>query len=438
MFTRPAFQNISMQQALWHSIYNYKTYRHESALQIIGLYQQSVQSQGTRNYFTFCEQSYLLITGDNAPNADQRNIRAEWLGITNDTISDCLCINPTQKQYGVLFEYTVDLDQISCLLHNYWFDIQLPVVRVKNNLHACAQNSVILDAFNQPQWCYAQLAPCNQTKTGIEFIKLLLGKTYLACDNYEINAYGGLCIPTSGHQNAQYLFSPFLGFNGHFGFDFGVNFQFNLMRENDCYDVCFFLDLDAVFLISNQQKRTYDLKNKPWSRYLQFVCIDSTPENSIPGVNVLTLESQIHAYDMIEFAAGWRFMTHGVELEVGYRLWGHGTERVHPTCPFTPQFGIAGTGFISGDIPATANLSTISTLAPNDLVFTPITINDIDFNSAQAQRAITHAIQGQIGCITQNIERFEAFIGLGGFYEFTQFNTALNLWGAWIKGGISF
>lgn len=438
MFTRPLFANVAMQQAGWHSLYNYKTNPHESAFQIIDAYEQSIDSQGTRNYFTFCEQSCLLVAGDATTLTTDRNIRAQWLGITDPELQGCICIDPAQQQYGLLFEYTVDLETVSCLFRNYWFDAQVAIKRITNNLHTYSSEQLIIDAFNQPDWNYAKLPTCALHKTGIEFIKLLLGKTYLAVDNFEINAFGGLCIPGSGSQNPEYLFAPFLGFNGHFGFDFGATIQINLSRASDCYDLCFFVTLDAIFLVSNTQKRTYDLKHKPWSRYLQFVRSDSASLQTIPGVQLLTLESEVHPYDMIDFSAGWRFMVHAAELELCYKLWGHGTERVHPTCPFPNYYGIAGTGFIAPTIPATASQSTISTLAENDLLFVPITINDIDCNSAQAQRAITHAIQASASIIVYNSSCSELLLNLGGYYERSQFNTALNQWGLWTKIGLSF
>jgi len=162
----------------------------------------------------------------------------------------------------------------------------------------------------------------------------------------------------------------------------------------------------------------------------------------------------VHPYLNADLSAGWRFTTDNFEIEAAYNLWGRPKERLELVCPFPERFGIAGNvpppPFVPNR-PSTASLSSIGILrAVNDEtnqgfdkdangnpVFIPITLCDLDFDSGASAGTITHRLH-IAGTVHTRPKEIQAFLAGGVFYEFPHQNTALKLWGAWIKAGISF
>lgn len=457
MYTRPGYYHLSMIQHLWHNIVLDK--KGTAAAQLIGFFQRSISMEKTKKYFLPNCNTCMLVSGDDVlQDKCKRDIRAEWIGLPSDFRGE-FTINPKQTQGGVYLDFNVELGKVLDLdfFQHSWLSCALAFNHVKNDLGFtqldCACD--IINAFNQCNWCFGKLPANELTLNKLGEVRFTLGRTYLAQTPYEVSYWSFLTIPTAGVSSSEFLFSPVVGPNGHVGLGGGASIQFLLNTNPEKCVWTFFVSLETVLLIKNTQCRTYDLKCKPFSRFLPMVRIDGTPGETIPGVNVLTLETTVRPYNLVDFSAGWRYRSGNIEAELGYNIWGHGEEHLRLTrCFPCNEFGIAGVGTrnpndpIPLQKPATSSKSTIEQVAVasnsvnaqgNDIdnqgneIFVAIKESDLDFDSAAGGSALDHKIHVALGYVTE-----KSFVGLGGFLNFPQKNSSLRLWGIWAKAGTTF
>ncbi|MFZ5953995.1 MAG: hypothetical protein ACOYT8_02715 [Candidatus Dependentiae bacterium] len=459
MFTHPIYQNVPAWQSVWHNFIYNKRGPLKASFQIRGMYQQSLSDERTIQYFLPRCRTELLVEGDCIPTNEMRDIRAEWLGINNPHFRGRMTINPCQRQLAVILDYNQDL---SCILKNLpfigdaWVSFTAPIVAVDNNINLrqfdvnglgdCPAQDII-SAFNQPAWRYAKIRPTGHSRLGLAELTIRFGRAYLACDDFEVIYYTGVSLPTANGQNADYIFNPFLGNNGHLGFITGVNFQIVLNRDNSAYSSCLFINFESIFLIRGNEYRTIDLKGKPWSRYLLLNKKNGPPDQFIPGANILTQNVTVRPFNRVDFSTGWRFINNYGEFEIGYGIWGKPDERIELTDCFQEIYGIAGCGPLDPCAQvltaSSASKSTIACLAPNDVddcgcpIFVPIKKTDLNLKSASARASLNHRGHAAYGFFNYG-ETIDTFLGMGFYAEFPQKNTTLTLWGFWFKAGGSF
>ena len=373
-----------------------------------------------------------------------------------------MTLSPQQRQYGLMLEYNQELKKLFDLpfLSDYWLDIQMPITSVENNLRieqldvqgvGTSTPKDIIEAFNQSAWRFGKISPTKRSETGIAEISIRLGKTFMSENHFQLVYYSGITIPTTQKQNAKYLFDPFVGNNGHFGFLAGVNTQLLLNRNPSKFAWCFFANISTSFLARDTQTRTFDLKNKPWSRFMLFVKKGEAPTKTYPGVNVLTRKVTARPYNFVDFSTGWRVMAGVVEFEIGYNIWGHGDEelRLSEQCQIggvcdKGEFGLApfDNATVADGTTATSSESTIMTQGAVDQAsgantFVAITNNDIDLKSAASASALNHKAHTSIGIVRKG-DKVNAIAGAGFYIDIPQKNTALKVWGFWFKAGATF
>lgn len=458
MYSRQLIETTFIQRSGWHALAYQENPPAKNAIQTYFSSFSTTKGQFKQaHYFlpTRCEKNTILVAGDNAPanfpSAVERDIRAEWLGIDNPQFQGSFSIDPQQQQWGITLEWKQSLETIidHPLAQGYWISVSLPLVFAKNNLHlkqasifgkgSLAGPQDIIQAFTQTKWNYARISPHARSIFGLAEINVKLGQAYLANRHFELIYYSCLRIPTSHGQDPRYLFSPFIGNNLHLGFGGGVDFQLPLTEDGSPYATTFFLTLEAIFLLDHKDWRTFDLKHKPWSRYLLFNIQNGPPDQNIPGVNVLTLCTRIRPYGHVEMNLGLRVTGRTFEAEIGYGIWGHAEEVLEPRChDFPVCFGIAGSGPNSQGLATSASASTIRKQAANDVdsqgnpQFVPLLLSDIDLHSAAAQSVINHQIHGCISYLRSSTT-VDGAITVGTFCEYPQRNAALQTWGAWFK-----
>ncbi|MBN1549042.1 hypothetical protein JW872_00030 [Candidatus Babeliales bacterium] len=459
MFTRPANHNLPMLQSLWHS----KIYEDHGplggSLQIVPFYNDSTDhgscNHKTAQYFYPSCQTPVYVLGDNAEYTTTGTyIRAEWLGLPTDFVGN-FSFDPKQKQYGCVFEYSQALSELTDneFLDHWLVGIRVPYEVVKNNLTftqfaetttmADGVPDTICEAFNQDSWNYAKLAPCEKKVTGVGNVRFQLTANIYAKKGYEAIYYTFLALNSGDDSDPRYLFSPYIGNNKHVGYGNAVCFQLPITRKSNQWPIRFFMNVEHQYLFARKQYRTFDLKDKPWSRYLLlYHANDTVGTPPTPGVNVLTQRVKVHPDSFVDFVTGFRLAHNGFEAELAYNLWAHRGERIEyiddTVCSKCNNFvdireyGIAGTaaGY-------TASKSTIAARAANDSTFTALRYRDIDKYSGAAASATTHKVHAAIGYGTQG-EKFDGFCNFGAFFEYPQNNAALAQWGIWGKAGASF
>ncbi|MGB8367456.1 MAG: hypothetical protein WCD44_03800 [Candidatus Babeliales bacterium] len=442
MFTRPAYYNTAMQQQLWHSIIYNKKGNSLASFQLTTFYQHSIDQRKTQRYFLIKGKNELLVSGDaNETLLATRDVRAEWLNLPDDFKGN-LAIKPEQQQLGFFVEYHQDLKQWidHSFFNGSFLDISIPVVSVENDLNLMQFNVAnkslntpqdIIGAFQQPAWKYSKITG-KRSRFGVAEIKASFGRSYLSEDYFQIVYSSSFTIPVAKKQDPQFIFDPVIGNNRYIGLGGAVNFQILLNSDPSQYAFCFFINFEAIFLIRNKQFRTFDLKRKPWSRFLLYNKQGAKPNQNIPGVNLLTVDTVSYPFGMFDFSGGWRIQNEKFEIELGYNAWGHGDEHLRLRRKFTETFGIAGSR-----VDITASQSTINQQAADDTMFTPVTETDLNLDSAASRSALTHKafLTGGFKKIGKKID---SFIGAGSFVEIPQKNSALKNWGIWGKLGTSF
>lgn len=496
MFVRPIFDSISIEQAGWHNILYHKQKRGFAA-QIIGIYEQTYENLQTPAYFLFNYKdklnisagtpSIFEITGPGAfrsvknPSEGQINVQS----LTRDVLGQTMGINtgndfffslrPAQRQACALIEISQDLKHLFnwWIFENWFINFSAPITWIENNIGTNG-DSQALDAFNQRAYDHVRFTGQNLTSIRLTQGAISLGTRYMSENDIQVITTTGIIVPFVEQPSNLYVFEPTQGFDAHWGFDTQIHFQFPLLQKtpDSPARVLMFIDVHNNFLARNYQYRTYDIWNKPFSRYMKL--LDRKTNKLIPAMNVTTLRSRIEPYNLVNFMTGVRFAYDDNFIDMGFELWAHATERITPQ----PQpghsdeyfengrYGIAfinsdgvlaqinpGTGAVEpltpGNLGQTASNSTINFISAPDgevsgsspALFQPInqylTINDLDFESCASRSTITYKafLSATIG--NRGTKR-NHFANFGAFIEAAQNNAALCFWGAWIKGGFTF
>lgn len=431
MYTRPVYRNIAAQYAnFWQDAVYEKPGCFFGSSQGLFIYQQSFNHKSAARYFLLNHKSTIAIKGDAAPDAVHRDVRAEWLELSGD-FDGFLTLDPFQKQWALWLEYNQDLKRFFChpFFEPWWIAIAFPIQFIENNLKPSGTPAA-LAALNRTNLEFGRIDG-RRKKVGLGEINIKLGSTFMARDGFQIGTYMGILIPTGRGQSARFMFDPFVGNNGYLGVSQGVQFEFPLVCATDCQNLTLFFNIENIYFVRNFQQRTFDLFNKPWTRFILLNQNDGT--TNIPATQVLTRNVKVRPFNMVDLSVGFRYQTNYLEAEIGYDLWAHGDERIILDCDFPEgQFGIAGT------LPnTTASESTIATLAPNDAEFVGIRSVDINMMSGAMRAVHTNRVHGALGTRWCS-DAVVLFGGIGAYAEFPNKNSALNNWGIWAKIGATF
>jgi len=225
--------------------------------------------------------------------------------------------------------------------------------------------------------------------------------------------------------------------------------------------------IHAEYLFSKKQTRSFDLKFKPWSRFLpvyanQAAALQAaaaptagTDANvfSTPGINVFTQQVNVKPGYSANFTAALVYDSCSFSAELGYNFFARRAECVKLACPW--QEGPAlrdrfGAGFTRPirDITGNYFLEESVILAPavhplpvpaTNYADSIITQDQLDLVTASQPCGISHTFYGSIGCDFDTWCDYPAFANIGGQYEFSKSNNAMvNRWTVWGKVGISF
>jgi len=443
MSTRPLFQTDALFSGTWAEFITNqgKEGTCELVIEALGLYQNSVNNFcKSRGYFLMNCKPALLVAGDSSPLVLDRDIRSEFIGITDPDFEGILTVQPEQQEGGVILSCNQHLGAYFDwdFIKTWWVDVALPIFTVKNRLNTNGSAPEVVAGFNAADLCFARIDPCTSTKTGVGTIEIRVGGAFLYEDGFFLDYYSGIGIPAEGKPTARHLFPATLGNQNHLTLINGGHFKMPLICL--CDDSCtlrFFLTIENRYYVSNHQMRTFDLQNKQFSRYLPVRRAGETA--TIPAANVLTFCISVHPNSFTNLSTGIELCGEHFTCDLGYRLWCHQGEgiRYERKCcekrsPLFSQYGIAGTA--PG---ASASLSTIANLAADDPVFIPIKESDINYCSGLASASLTQGFNIEF-YYRKELAQKEMLCGLGGSWETPNNNSALQTWGVWLRLGSNF
>lgn len=500
LWTQPQFQSASPE--LISAFYQQITTAHETdkanVFQAVLFGGHSTHNDNLTRYFTpFCK---TIINVENVvgQNLDTDLLAQHFNIVTTEPFSSTVSFKLNQSTVALGLQYRRHFNFCSEQDRNWFFSISSPLTRIKNNIQiiekithnggspdkAASPSAVtsMADAFKQPAWKFGRIesstwscAPCPQIKTHFADIETKLGIEWANNADYHLETYTGVLIPAGNKPKGVHVFETIVGNGGHPGIMLG-GVGNGILWRNEHHDHTVKLEcaLHSLYLFKARHVRSLDLKNKPFSRYMELYAdkqqaseaaslaarADTLPAGSpeaqelyaratalaTPGINILTLP--IHSTPGFQFntTTALHFTNaHGCHIEAGYNFFAQQAEHISLVCPW--QSGpaiksIEGAGKtnpardITGNIFLNSIDGTKNSLDNYDNNM--LTQKDLDLASASQPAGIAHTFYGSFGYQCER-RSCPLMANLGGSYEFANASSALiNRWTLWAKMGISF
>jgi hypothetical protein len=128
------------------------------------------------------------------------------------------------------------------------------------------------------------MCPHSHAKTRLSDIELDIGYNPLCCDTYHLGFNARLILPTGNAPYGEYLFEPIVGNGHHWGLGFGLSAHCLLWKSCDEEEKAeVFLDVNFTHLFNARQRRSFDLINKPNSRYMLAAQYTSDVQKGLVG-----------------------------------------------------------------------------------------------------------------------------------------------------------
>lgn len=273
---------------------------HRPIFQLTGWATESFrEKQIARCYFgcdyNDCTQQ-LIIAGSQTDGRKRINWLADYFGLPTDYISavnfEPVMVNVLLEPYVfwqfaphfyltafVPFGYTSwDMKAHECIIKKginpyapgYFSDQEVP----RDDLLQCflqfmnGQTPIIENIEFQPLQ-NARISKCSLTKSGMTECVFTLAWRAVERESLIFDIYVRGAIPGGNRPEGYFLFEPILG-NGHHG-ELGAGFAFSCMmwERPECEERVFFsFEFAATHLFTTKQRRSFDLCNKPNSRYM--------------------------------------------------------------------------------------------------------------------------------------------------------------------------
>lgn len=475
------------------------------ALQFTLFGSHSTKGDALARYF-FPEGKESLIVAEDF-NDQNHDLLAQHFNIftINENFRSTISIKPKQTVIGLGLQYKQSFLRNEERERGFWVTVSAPITHVRNHLHlketvlangggpnAAADENVVgnmIAAFNQKEWKFGKITTHSLKKTGLADISVTLGYEWF--NNNPCSFYSGIVIPTGNRPNGEFVFQPIIGRGKHAAFMLGSSTSRHLwINDQKNRSVRYEIAVHGEYQFKKEQTRSFDLKNKPWSRYIevyanqqqaqqaeQLSLTDFTKGTNLatPGINVFTQKVDVKpgcAYTINTALITQSTHFHGT---IGYNLLSKRAECVQLASPWKEGPAIKhkdGAGQtnplrdISGKFEQFATSSTQATvpatnqtvppgvpagqqipLDQNDIII-PVTVanystsiikeKDLDLDSASTPCLLAHTLYGSCGW-SNDIHNYPVYAHFGASYTFSPHNNAVvNHVTIWGKCGFSF
>lgn len=375
----------------------------------------------------------------------------------NNSFKSELCFNPRQRFAGIGFDYLQVFWWDCCGVARWWGEISFAVEKVENNLRfteticdaSCGSIgncffSCMTEAFNSPLWNFGKITNCSLKKTGVADLEIKFGYSFVNNLCVSMQGYIGAIVATGNKPCAGFLFEPVVGNNKHNGILWGSDNWINLW-SSECWSFNYAVNLTGRYLFRNIQHRSFDLKDKSWSRYMLIYqsAADATAastgqgDKQVPGINCFTLETRVNPGFEGTMTNAFVSFYKNFNAEIGYNIYVRQSESVKP-CSSIDGIALADISGNGTTNPArTINHQYI--LFGNQFTATnyhPLAKCNLDLDSGRVPAVLSHTVYGNIGYQWDNCFRPVSF-DIGGSYEFSHEKAVVNrfiVWGKVIVG----
>jgi len=216
---------------------------------------------------------------------------------------------------------------------------------------------------------YGKIDCCKLSKTRPADIHLTLGYNFLQDDEYHFGLMIRGAIPAGNKPKAIYLFEPMVGNGGHFELGAGITGHTQLWESDDESDsFALYFDAYVAHLFKRRQMRSFDLKNKPNSRYM-LISELATPatflylgtdgadgiasaqyaKNLYPLINKSTCCTDVSIPVQGEAVLKCAYTHENFTFDFGYNFWARSGEKLCDGCTIEEnKYALKGDAFVVG------------------------------------------------------------------------------------------
>lgn len=354
---------------------------------------------------------------------------------------------PKRSVFGWMPSLLFNLD---CFCTGLWADITVAVLAVKNEFclnekvttpGAIAyppRNITLTDA--QQAFKGLKTFPRQKSHTGVDNIEVRLGYDWLYCDNDHLGAYLSGIIPTGREFDNSRWFQPLVGSrSGAVGF--GVSGDCTLWDDETAASAAVIMsELKYLYRFKHKDKRMFDLKNGPLSRFL---LVAQSDERFAPvsATQLLRHCVQVQDRSLLEWWLSFHYQWCNWGLEAAYNLFFQDAERIQPRRFKFCDYGIYDMTRCGGlTSHSTAKVYDAFGQGTPDEEFVPLTTKDVDFSSARAHKALSNTFSGSVSYNSIWRDCYPWSVGVSVSYEFASPDhrrATLENWGVFGKWSMS-
>ena len=206
---------------------------------------------------------------------------------------------------------------------------------------------------------FAKMPSCDESKVGFAELRAELGWNFFQDDDYHLGAGIHVAAPTGNKRKAEFVMFPVVGNGNHWELGGTLHGHYMFWRSDDEErHVGFYLDAVFTHLFRAREQRTFDLCNKPNSRYMLASKFTRTITNGINGLdgyfdlahngveafpfaqfnnvyapvaNLTTTDVKVDIGIQADVTAMFNFTRKSFSWDLGYNFWGRTCEKIE--CP---------------------------------------------------------------------------------------------------------
>jgi len=363
-----------------------KTFRPERIAQC--LFGDDILICPKRDHSNCCEkrtcQNLFLVAGSHVPDRNNNAWLADYFGLPTD-FQSTIHIKPHVNSLLADFNVYCGLDNV---LPGLYFRIHAPIVHTSWNMDVCervddpgvngynpgyfnaagvARDDLLhtflsfisgnkipdIEGITFHPLTSAKIKPCHLELTKLSEIQAALGYNFLYSYCYHLGLNIRTSIPTGNRPQGEFLFEPIVGNCHHWEAGVGLSGHI-VVWEDTCTEESFSVhsDINITHLFSARQRRIFDLKDKPLSRYMLAAKVDSNITDNLHGTvdgnpiepsfqfkneytpvaNLTTLDVNTHINGQVDMVLMLTYAKDRFSWNMGYGFWAQSCENIERLC----------------------------------------------------------------------------------------------------------
>ncbi len=225
---------------------------------------------------------------------------------------------------------------------------------------------------------YARIAGCNcapLTRSGLADLRFTLGYNAYMSDTFHVGFGLTGAAPTGNRPHGEFAFEPMVGNGNHWelGGQFTSHYEF-WRSENEEKSFTGYFDINLTHMFTARQTRTFDLKDKPNSRYMlaqklgkpsfalyysptfnvgnarEKVVLDTSFKDIFtPVANLSTVDVNVNIGVQVDMVLMLNYTSRNISVDFGYNLWARTCERIKLNCKCPTKLDDGKTWALKGD-----------------------------------------------------------------------------------------